>query len=65
MGNKVLILGSTGLIGHQIYEYLRKNSDFLLSNTSYRKQLNDETVLLDARNESDFVNYINIIKYPR
>ncbi len=62
MGNKVLILGSTGLIGHQIYEYLRKNSDFLLSNTSYRKQLNDETVLLDARNESDFVNYIKIVR---
>ena len=62
MNKKVLILGSSGLIGHQVYNYLKDNSDFSLSNISYRRKLNNETVLLDARNEQNFFDKIKRIQ---
>ena len=62
MNKKVLILGSSGLIGHQVYNYLKDNSDFSLSNISYRRKLNSETILLDARNEQNFFDYIRRIQ---
>ena len=62
MNKKVLILGSSGLIGHQVYNYLNDNSDFSLSNISYKRKLNNETILLDARNEQSFFDQIKLIK---
>ena len=58
MNYKVLILGSSGLLGHQIYNYLQDNSDFNLSNISYTRKLNNETILLDARKEKYFFDQI-------
>ena len=62
MNKKVLILGSSGLIGHQVYNYLKDNSDFSLSNISYKRKLNNETILLDARNEQSFFDQIRLIQ---
>ena len=62
MNKKVLILGSCGLIGHQVYNYLQDNSDFVLSNISYKRKLNNETILLDARNEESFFDQIRLIQ---
>ena len=62
MDDKVLILGSSGLIGHQVYNYLEVNSDFVLSNISYKRKLNEKTLLLDARNEESFFNQIRKIQ---
>ena len=62
MKNRILILGSSGLIGHQVYNYLKDNSDFSLSNISYRRKLNNETILLDARNEQNFLDQIKRIQ---
>ena len=62
MNKKVLILGSSGLIGHQVYNYLKDNSDFSLSNISYRRKLNSETILLDARSEQKFFDQIRHIQ---
>ena len=62
MNKKVLILGSSGLIGHQVYNYLKDNSDFSLSNISYKRKLNNETILLDARNEESFFDQIRLIQ---
>ena len=58
---KVLVLGSTGLIGHQVYNYLDNNNKYQLFNISYRKKLNDQTILCDVRNHDDFVNNIKSI----
>ena len=58
---KVLVLGSTGLIGHQVYNYLDDNNKYQLFNISYRKKLNDQTILCDVRNQDDFVNNIKSI----
>jgi dTDP-4-dehydrorhamnose reductase len=62
LSKKVLVLGSTGLIGHQVYNYLKLNSDYELSNISYRKKLQEDTVLLDVRNEKKFIDAIEKIK---
>jgi len=62
LNKKVLILGSSGLIGHQVYNYLKDNSDFVLTNISYSRRLNNETILLDARNERKFFNQIKVIQ---
>lgn len=62
MKKKVLVLGSTGLIGHQVYNYLKSKSDYELSNVSYRKKLQDDTILLDVRNEKKLVDTIKKIK---
>ena len=41
MLEKVLILGSTGLIGHQIFNYFKKDESYELINIAYRKKLED------------------------
>ena len=58
MLEKVLILGSTGLIGHQIFNYLKNDKNYELVNIAYRKKLYEDTILLDARNENEFINLI-------
>ena len=62
MTEKVLVLGSTGLIGHQVFNYLKANSDYNLYNISYRKKLQADTILLDARNEKNLIDQITKIK---
>ena len=62
MLKKVLILGSTGLIGHQIYNYLKNESNYKLHNIAFRKKIDKDTIILDARNENDFVEQIKILK---
>ena len=49
-------------MGHQVHNYLKDNSDFNLSNISYRRKLNKETILLDAiRSEQNFFDQIRQI----
>ena len=62
MKQKVLVLGSTGLIGHQVYNFLKLNADYELANIAYRKKLRDDTILLDIRDEKAFIDTIKIIK---
>ena len=62
MSTKVLILGSTGLIGHQVYNYLEENSNYELVNISYRKKLNENSILLDARDEEILIKNIEVIR---
>ena len=62
MSKKVLVLGSTGLIGHQVYNYLKNNSDYNSSNIAYRKKLVNDTILADIRDEKQFLEIIKDIK---
>jgi len=55
---KILVLGSTGLIGHQIYNYLKILEKYDLYNFSYRKKLQDDSFIIDARNEKQFFDNI-------
>lgn len=58
MIKKVLVLGATGLIGHQTYNYLNATGQYSMYNFSFREKLNDESLLIDARNELDFLGAI-------
>ena len=58
---KVLVLGSTGLIGHQVFNYLVKTDKYELYNITYRKKLNDETILCDVRNQDEFIELVKTI----
>ena len=51
MKNKVLILGSTGMLGHQVYYYFKEEDNFEVINVSYRNQLTPETIILDLNNK--------------
>ena len=61
MKKKVLVLGSTGLIGHQVFNYLQCNGQYELYNFSYRKALQNDTVILDARKEEKYLEKIEDI----
>ena len=58
---KVLVLGSTGLIGHQVFNFLSSINKYELYNISFRKKLNDKTIICDARNNEKFINTIKSI----
>lgn len=47
---KILILGSSGMAGHVIYQYLSKKNEYELFDISYRKKINTDTIILDVRN---------------
>ena len=61
MKKKVLVLGATGLIGHQVFNYLKFSRQYELYNFSFRKKLQDDTVILDARNEEKYLEKIRDI----
>lgn len=48
---KILIIGATGLIGHQVFLRLKARSDFDVYSMAHQRKIDDETILLDARDE--------------
>ena len=48
---RILILGATGLIGHQVCLRLKQRSDYQLFHMAKQRKFDDETILLDARDE--------------
>lgn len=62
MQDRVLILGSTGLIGHQVHNYLKDNGGYELYNIAYRNKLQEDTILIDARDEKNLIEQIISIK---
>ena len=61
MKNKVLVLGATGLIGHQVFNHLKFNGKYDLYNFSFRKKLQNDSIILDARNEEKYLQKIRDI----
>ena len=62
MKDKVLVLGSAGLIGHQVYNYLKDSDNYELYNISYRNKIQNDTILLNARDEKNFIDKITSIR---
>lgn len=60
--NKVLILGSTGMLGHQVYFHLSEKDCFEVFDLSFRNKLREETILCDI---TDFESLSEIIKNVR
>ena len=48
---KILILGASGLIGHQVYFQFKANNNYDVYNFSHQRKIANDTLLLDARNE--------------
>jgi dTDP-4-dehydrorhamnose reductase len=56
---KVLILGSTGMLGHQVFFNLEKSKQFEIYDLSFRNKLRAETIICDI---TDFTKLEVIIK---
>ena len=59
---KSLILGSTGMLGHVLYNHLELVSKHKLFNVSYRNKLNSKTKIIDICNFNRIEKYIEEIK---
>lgn len=59
---KILVLGSTGMLGHVLYNYLNSYSKYILFNVSFREKLNSKTKIIDVTNFDKLKEYILEIK---
>ena len=48
----VLVLGSTGMLGHQVVNYLKGFDDFKIDDISFRNKLRKNSIILDAMDKS-------------
>jgi dTDP-4-dehydrorhamnose reductase len=58
MNPKVLVLGSTGMLGHQLCNYLMSNSEFTLFDVAKSVKFRSETTLIDVTDEKKIRTYI-------
>jgi len=49
----ILILGSTGMAGHMIFNHLDRLRKYKLYNISYRSKLNNSTIICDVTNQAE------------
>ena len=58
---KVLVLGSTGMLGHMVYHFLDSTNKYDLYNLSFRNKLNSKTIIVDISDQQKLSNLINDI----
>ena len=46
---KVLVLGSSGMIGHQVFVQLNSLNSYSMYDFSFRKKFREESIIMDAR----------------
>lgn len=59
---KVLILGSTGMLGHVVFNYLNEHSDFIIYDLVFRNKLRDESIVCDITDKNAVKEIILQIK---
>ena len=59
---RVIILGSTGMLGHVLHFVLENEFDFELFDISYRKKLTNNSIICDVNNINDLDKKIEKIK---
>jgi len=62
MRKKVLILGSTGMLGHMLFFFLESLDCYDLYDVSFRTKLRKESVILDVRNNEKVKDLIREIR---
>ena len=62
VNKKILILGSSGMLGHMLYNYIKNNSKYELYDISYRNKINKSTKILDVNNLGELSKYIEKIR---
>ncbi len=58
---KILVLGATGLIGHQVYYHLQEARNYQVVAMANTRKLDEKTIQVDARNEQVFIDKIEDI----
>lgn len=59
---RILILGSSGLIGHQIYNFLSKKKNYKVFGLSKKNKVSQDSYLIDALNTNNLSEIISKIK---
>jgi dTDP-4-dehydrorhamnose reductase len=49
---KILVLGSTGMLGHQVVKYLNGFDEFIVDDIAYRNKLRKGTIIVDAMDKT-------------
>ena len=59
---KVLILGSSGMLGHQVTNYFLTIDKYIVFNASFKNKLNDDSIILDVLDTTALEKLINKIR---
>ena len=62
MKKKVLILGSTGMLGHQVVNYFLKFDDYDVIDIAFRSKLREKTIVSDVTNKTTFEKVVTELK---
>ncbi|QYA24387.1 SDR family oxidoreductase [Gramella sp. MT6] len=58
MRKKIMILGSTGMLGHQVYYRLQEDDKYEITDVSFRNKLTPQSVILDLHNQQELDSLI-------
>jgi dTDP-4-dehydrorhamnose reductase len=58
VNRKVLILGSTGMLGHILYRYLKTHTNFEIVDIVYRNKLHEDSIVCDVTNQEKLESLI-------
>jgi dTDP-4-dehydrorhamnose reductase len=59
---KVLVLGSTGMLGHQVVNYLKYFNELIVNDISYRNKLRKDTIIINAMDKASLEGVIIKLK---
>src|SRR5690554_5339431 len=55
---KVLVLGATGMLGHVLYNTLKKQTNYEVVDLVYRNKLNENSIVCDVTNKKELASVI-------
>jgi len=59
---KILVLGSTGMLGHQVVSYFLNFDDYDVIDIAFRSKLREQTIVLDVTNKTTFEKVVTELK---
>lgn len=62
MKDKILIVGSTGMLGHMVYHYLKGTKKYDLYNSAYRQKLTEDTIICDVKDQQRLEILFSIVR---
>jgi dTDP-4-dehydrorhamnose reductase len=62
MKKKILVLGSTGMLGHQVVKLFLEDNKYEVFDISYRNKLREQSFILDVTNKSELKSLIEKIE---
>lgn len=59
---KILILGAAGMAGHMIYQFMKSNNKYEITNTCHKRKFDEESIILDLYNTQEIIALIDKLK---